>query len=229
MSKTNETNDTSEQHPSYGMIGVSHVNSTGTFLVGSEFRHSNFIVLRISRAAKQRDLSREWWFGRERIIEIHLSEAQFVEMVGRPNMGDGIPCTLDWVNGEQQPAPPVPESAQAKFRADMTADATKCMAELNAAHAELVAAIESGKVGKTALKEIAKKIEYAGYAVSSGIPFVAKQFDKHIEATVNHAAVEIEATVANLAMRLGVERMREISESGPKLIDAPVEGERSYI
>ena len=210
-----------EQHPSYGMIGVSHVQCTGKFLVGSEFRHSNFIVLRISRAAKQRDLSREWWFGKERLIEIHMSEAQFVEMVGRPNMGDGIPCTLDWVEGKQQPAPPEPESAQSKFRADMNADAKKCVEELRAAHAELVAAIDSGKVGKKALQEIAKKIEYAGYAVSSGIPFVAKQFDKHIENTINHAAVEIEATVANLAMRLGVEKMREVSESGPKLIDGP--------
>src|SRR5690242_14536561 len=71
------------KHPSFGMIGLSHVQSTGTVLVGSEFKHQNFITLTIQRAEHQRDLSREWWFGKERLIEIHMSEAQFVEFIAR--------------------------------------------------------------------------------------------------------------------------------------------------
>lgn len=208
-------------HPSFGMIGLSHVQSTGTVLVGSEFKNQNFIALTIQRAENQRDLSREWWFVKERLIEIHMSEAQFVEFIARPNIGDGVPCTLYWLPGEGlvEP-PPVPETESKKFRADMQADAERCTKELREAHAELVAAIDSGKIGKTQLREIAKKIEYAGYAVSSGIPFVQKSFDEKIEATVRHAAAEIEATVTNMAMRLGVERIKELSEASPKLIES---------
>ena len=207
-----------ETHPSYGMIGFSHCTSPGMVLVGSEFKHHHFVTLTISRAEKCRDLSREWWFGRERLIQVHLSEAQFVELIGRPNMGEGVTCTIEFVGGKHMPEPPEPASEADKHRADMKTDAARCVKELNEAHAELVAAIESGKIGKTNLREIAKKIEYAGYAVSKGIPFVQKSFDEKIEATIHHAAQEIEATVANLAMRLGVEKIREISESGPKLI-----------
>lgn len=210
----------SETDPSYGMIGISHVSSTGTHLVGSEFKHHHFVTLKICRARKHRDLSREWWFAAEQLIEIHLSEAQLVELIGRPNMGDGVVCTLDWVAGEQMPPPPAPATEAQKFREDMKADAKRCVEELNAAHAELVAAIESGKVGKTALREIAKKIKYAGYAVSSGIPFVQQSFEEKIEKTVHHAAMEIEATVSSLAMRLGIEKMREIADTGPKMIGA---------
>src|SRR5689334_14156188 len=47
------------KHPSFGMIGLSHVQSTGTVLVGSEFKHKNFIKLTIQRAENHRDLSRE--------------------------------------------------------------------------------------------------------------------------------------------------------------------------
>jgi len=216
-----------EDHPSFGMIGVSHTSSTGTYLVGSEFRHQHFITLTIHRAQKIRDLSREWWFGREQLIQVEMSEAQFVEFVARPNMGDGIPCTITRVAGESMPDPPVPESEANKYRADMKADAERCVEELRAAHKELVDAIESGKIGKTNLREIAKKIEYAGYAVSNGIPFVQNSFDEKIEATINHAAAEIEATVANMAMRLGVERIRELDNAAPKMIESanPVQEE----
>jgi hypothetical protein len=218
-------NEKSESHPSFGMVGFSHCNSNGTILVGSEFRHHNFVTLTIRRAEKMRDLSREWWFGRAQLIEIHLSEAQFVELIGRPNMGDGVPCTLYQVAGEliDNPPEPIPESK--KYRDDMKADASKCVEELTEAHSELVAAIESGKIGKTVLREIAKKIEYAGYAVSDGIPFVQKSFDEKMESTINHAAAEIEATVANLAMRRGIERIQEIAGSGPKLLESGMNDE----
>ena len=96
-----------ENHQSYGMVGISHAQSTGTHLVGSEFKHHHFVTLTIRRAEKHRDLSREWWFGKNELIEIHLSEAQYVELMSRPNMGDGVPCTLARVAGEAMPEPPV--------------------------------------------------------------------------------------------------------------------------
>jgi hypothetical protein len=218
--------ETQEEHPSFGMIGISHVQSIGTLLVGSEFKHSHFVTLTIRRAIRQRDLSHEWWFSRDQLIEVHLSEAQFVELMARPNMGDGVPCTLDRVMGEQMPPPPVQETMKAKYRADMQADATRCVSELKAAHKELVDAIESGKIGKTAIKEIAKKIEYAGYAVSNGIPFVQQSFEEKMEAVTHHAAAEIEATVTNMAIRLGIERMQEIAAGAPKMLDGETEAPR---
>jgi hypothetical protein len=177
------------------------------------------VTLSIKRAERHRSLAREWWFGRNELIEVYLSEAQFVELMARPNMGDGVPCTLAYVAGERMPNPPVEETLKAKYRADMQADATRCVSELKAAHKELVEAIESGKIGKTALKEIAKKIEYAGYAVSNGIPFVQQSFEEKMEAVTHHAAAEIEATVTNMAIRLGIERMQEIAAGAPKMLD----------
>lgn len=215
-------------HPSFGMIGVSHVSSTGTNLFGSEFKHQHFITLKISNCELHRDLSRDWYFGKERLIEVSMSEAQFVEMVGRSNMGDGIPCTLSWIRGtgiiEQ---PPAPEPLQDRFKADMDRDVANCVRDLREATAELNTAIESGKIGKTSLREISKKLEYAACAVDRGIPFVRKSFQEEMEKVVNHAATEIEATVSNIAMRLGIERMQEIGANGPKLIEASPTGEKS--
>lgn len=210
-----------ESHPSYGMVGISHTSSTpGAHLFGSEFKHQHYITLKISGCERHRDLSRDWYFGKDRIIEISLSEAQFVEMIGRPNMGDGIPCTVNWIRGEGMiPPPPAPQPMQDRFKADMEADTARCVSELRAAVTELNAAIESGKVGKAVLKDISKKLEYAGHAVERGIPWVRKSFQEEMEKVVNHASAEIEATVSSIAMRLGIEQMHQIGASAPKLIE----------
>ena len=214
--------ETKEEHESFGMIGISHVQSTGTYLVGSDFRHQHFVTLSIKRAQKCRDLSRDWWLRKDAIIEVWLSEAQYVELMSRPNMGEGVPCTIKHVNGKQVPEPPLPVSRAKEARAEMKADADKCVASLEKAIAHLDAYLETGKMTKTELKEIRHELYYdALCAVKSGIPFVQQSFDAKIEQTINHAAAEIEATVTNLAMRLGVERIKELNESGPKLIDAP--------
>jgi hypothetical protein len=169
-----------------------------------------------------RDLAREWWFGCEELISISFSESQFVELIGRTNIGDGVPCTLNHVMGERMLEPPVPVSEAKKFRADMQADADKCVASLEAAIARLDAYLEAGKMTKAELKQIRHDLYYdALCSVKAGIPFVQKSFDEKIENTVNHAAAEIEATVANMAMRLGVERIRELNDASPKLIEAP--------
>jgi hypothetical protein len=209
-----------DSHPSYGMVGVSHVQSNGTYLVGSEFKHHHFVTLKIYRAEKRRDLSREWWFGRKQVIEIALSEAQFIELMARPNMGDGVPCTLSYIEGEGDiPAPPVPETEQDKFRADFKKDAQQCVSEIDAAVNELNKAIASGKIGKTQLKEISDKLKYAAKKVSDGIPFVAKSFEQRMETVTHHAKAEIEATVTNMAIRLGVDAMKEIGKTQPKMIE----------
>ena len=214
-----------DRHPSYGMVGVSHVSSTGTRLVGTEFSHHHFVDLRIKRAEKHRDLSREWWFGHEELISIWLSEAQFVELMARPNMGDGVPCTISHVAGVRMDEPPAQSPIRDKFRKDFRDDAAKCVQNLESAQRELDDAIESGRIGKAVLRKISEQMQAAAAAISDGIPFVERQFEEKMEAVVNHAAAEIEATVTQIAIRLGVQQMREIAQGAPKMIDAPGDGE----
>ena len=212
-----------EQHPSYGMIGFNRVQATGTTLVGSEFRHQHFVTLRIHRAERHRDLSNDWWFSRECLIEVSLSEAQFVELIARPNTGDGVPCTLEWIMGETMPDPPEPKPIRERYRADMKHDAEECVKDLRVATTDLQKAVDQGKINKTILRDIIGKLESAACSVDRGIPFVEEQFEEAMEATTRHAAAEIEATVTQTAIRLGLDQMRQIAAGAPKLIDGPKE------
>ena len=177
---------TVEKHDSFGMVGISHTTSNGTHLVGSEFNHHNFVELTIHRAERHRDLSRDWWFGREELISIFLSEAQLVELIGRPNMGSGVPCTINHVLGESMPPAPAPEPLKDRFKADMEADIRNCTKEVREAVTSLNEAIDKGHIGKTILREIAHKLDLAAASVDRGIPFVRKSFQEEMEKVVHH-------------------------------------------
>ena len=205
-------------HPSYGMIELNHCSSTGSYLVGSEFKHHHFLTLSIKRAQVERSLSRERLHGKEELIEVHLSEAQYVELMERINMGDGVTCTIAHVAGQQMPEPPPPVSSAEKHRADMKADTQKFTERLEAAHKHFMEAIDSGHTSKTVLREIAAEFWSAGQAVSDGIPFVQESFDESMEKTINHAKAEIEGTIANLAMRLGVQEIQRLNISNEKML-----------
>jgi exonuclease VII small subunit len=209
-----------DKHESYGMASFSRVQSTGTNLFASEFKHQHFMTFSISRGERHRDLSRDWYFDREQLIEIALSEAQFVELITSPNMGCGVPVTITRFEGKLIDSPPVREEMKRRYSEDMKKDAKKCVADLDSARKELEDAIESGKTGKNVLREISKKLDYAAAAIRSGIPFVAHQFEEAMENTISHARVEIEAHVSSMAMRIGVESMRlEAKAAAPKLIE----------
>lgn len=208
-----------ETHGSYGMIGVSHVNGNDTHLVGSGFRHNNFVALRINRAQKRRDLSRDWWGATEELIEVWLTESQFVELVGRPNMGDGVPCTLNCVAGVRQPDPPPLEVRKDQGHEDLRETARHARDAMREALKVIDAALAEGKVGKKQLEAMRHSLRCQVENFAPNMDFVSRSFDKAMDETINRAGIEMEAIVTQVAMRLGVEEMKRISAHGPRLIE----------
>ncbi len=212
-----------ESHPSYGMISACHTSSNGAVLFGSEFRHHHFIELTIRVGERHRHHSHDWYYGGRELISVFLSEAQFVEMIARPNTGSGVPCTIKHVMGEGRPDPPDPEPLSQRFNSDVKEKASECVRQLRRAHELLNGAIESGWIGKTALRDISATLRHAVMDVEQNIPYVEKSFRESMENVVHHAAVEIEATVAATAMRLGLDEMRAICARAPKMIEGSAE------
>ena len=78
-------------HPAYAQVSISHVSGSSD-LYGSDFTHQNYVTLSISRSELHRDLNRDWYFEREELIEIALSEAQYATMVAAPRIIAGRNC-----------------------------------------------------------------------------------------------------------------------------------------
>jgi hypothetical protein len=198
----------SEAHPSYGMAGFSRTTGGNFNLFGSSIRHNNTIALRIHRATKHRNLNTDWYHAGQELIEVRFSPTQFAELLTSMNVGDGVPCTIEHVGGEQ--APPCPEYKQREQYHDEFADDLKQIAggaqKLSERVRELM---QQPKLTKAEREEVVSLIDRLIQDIGSNLPFVHKQFNEAVEKTVVEAKGEIDATVLTMVTKLGLEALRE--------------------
>ncbi|WP_428383754.1 hypothetical protein [Nevskia ramosa] len=193
-----------ESHPAYAMIGIYH-RSGGGHLFGSDFKHQNSVAIKICKADLRRGHANDWYFGGREIIEVVLSEAQYASMVGHPNSGSGVPCTLSHVNGQEVPGLPAPKRRTDQF----ASDATQTLQ--NAANALAALREQIGGSGLSSKKQAAllSTLEQARMNIGCNLTFVADQFDAHMEKVVVAAKTEINAHAMNTIHRLGMEAIAQ--------------------
>lgn len=192
--------DSVTTHPAFGQISATRV-SGDAFLYGSDFRHRAYMTVRISRSELHRNLSRDWPFEREHIVEIALSEAQWATFVSSPNMGQGVPCTIEHACTEGfqiMPSLPAPES-----RADQFGD------ELRRTMAKAVARLDT-LIGQPNLTgKVKDEIRLVKQDLLSDLPFVSGQFGKHMEGEVERAKTEIHGYMTGALIRAGITALGE--------------------
>lgn len=209
--------DTRTTHPAYAQIGASRV-SGHTTLYDSDFHHQAYMVVRICRSQLMRGLNRDWHFGREELIEVALSEAQWATFVSAPNVGSGVPCTLKHINGVQVPQLPEPKARADQFGKEVQQTLNESLADLDG----LLARIDDMGLPKGKASTIKDSIRTARSRLSGTLPFVAKQFDEHMEGTVERAKAEVHGYMTGTLMRAG---LSTLSEDQPLRLEGP-EGEQ---
>jgi hypothetical protein len=190
----NERGD--EAHPAWGLIGASRVTSSpGAALFDSDILHQSYVIVRLRRATRKRDLGHDRKHGDEQIVEIAMSEAQWASFVSTMNVGDGVPCTIDRVGRESMPA------VEHEPRLALSMDEVD-----NAAHKAMEAiqnAFATYREKKTAAT--LRSLEAAINNAPSNIGFAAKTLSEHTENVVQRARADIEAMVVSKAEQLGIE------------------------
>ena len=188
-----------EEHPAYGVIGASRVSAGGgpyggKALFGSDFAHKNHIVIRIGPATLRRGLSNDWvGGGRTPYVEVALSEAQWATFVSSLNIGDGVPCTVEWLSGKR-----VPSIARDDSRREQNRE------EVNQTLADALAHIDAVMASTALRKSDRERLALAKQELLSNLPYVAEQFDRHAERTVERAKMEVNAYVTSTLMRAGL-------------------------
>jgi hypothetical protein len=195
-------NETKTTHPAYAQVRASRVSGS-TNLYGSDFRHNHFMTISIRTSELRRTLSRDWHYGREELIEIALSESQWATFVSSPNMGDGVPCTLQRLNGQMVPGLPDPESRADQFSAEIKSKLDKTVARVK----ETLSRIDDMGMPKGKTRELKEGLEHLLTELRSNLPFVAKQFEEHVEDTVEAAKQEVHGYMTAVLQRAGVEAL----------------------
>jgi hypothetical protein len=204
-----------EDHPSYGMIGISRFTCTPPMnLFGSSVKHHAAISLRINKAHKRRSLSADRYFTDDTLVEITLSAAQFAEMVATPNVGDGIPCTLDYLNpkmstlavGKISPCPE--ENERQMVHDDFKREMRNLADGLKDLVAQAAALHEKPSVTKGDREAFVKLADTLKCKIENSLPFIHAQFTEATERTVADAKANLEAFVGNLSRSLGDSQLK---------------------
>jgi hypothetical protein len=185
-----------ESHPAWGLVGASRVSSgQGAVLFDSDIRHGHYVVVRLRRATRKRDLSHDWKHGDEQIVEIAMSEAQWASFVSTMNVGDGVPCTIESVGMETMPGVEY-EPRLAVSMEEVDNAAQKSMEEIQAA-------FDAYEEHKT--KANRDTLKYAIKNAPANMGFAAKKLSEHAENVVQRARADIEAMVVSKAEQLGID------------------------
>lgn len=193
----NRLSDEIETHPAYGIINASRV--TGDVeLHGTDFVHHEFMRVTIRSAESHRGLSHDYTFARGPVIaEVYLSEAQWARFVSAPNIGDGVPCTLNCVNGEVVPGIAHERTKRDQFSSEMRRGLEE---------ADRIAESAMRKLNDVGLskKEMRGALIHIHNRLTSHGDFVAKSFDKYIDNTIDAAKIEVNAHIMGAITKAGL-------------------------
>jgi hypothetical protein len=207
------------KHPSFGLIRFSRIHGGENVLFGSSIRHSNMIEMTIKRGTKVRNLHGDWYYGRQELICVAMSPAQFADAITCMNMGDGVPCTIREVDGESQG--PCPDTNMREvFEEEFKADVRKVFKDMHDLSAKVSTIFEQKTINKAEREQIRSDLRMLMQHIECNMPFVQSRFNEAVEDTIHEAKMEIEAFHSNKIASLGIEALKE--EVRNKAIEIPV-------
>ncbi len=186
-------------HPAFGMIGAKRRHGHAV-LYGSDFIHNDSISIVISTSTLNRDLSRDWPFAENELIEVALSEAQWATFVSSLNVGSGVQCTIEHKDRVAVPGLPKPVERQKQFMGEANQKIADTIVELT----KLTTMISALKISDKQKKELLDQARMARMQIESNAPFVMEQFGEHMEQVVEKAKIEVNAYAVSHLMRAGL-------------------------
>lgn len=190
-------------HPAFGTIGASRVEGSVS-LNGSDFVHRGFVTVTIHKSTLHRSHGHDRQFGEHELISVVLSEAQWATFVSSMNVGFGVACTIEHIQGERMPKVEH-EVVADKFQNDLSRVQTGLLSQLEQ--------LRSHVKTKAGLHEL----DILASFLKGNVKFTAEQFDRHMEKTVEKAKIEINAYVQRSLMSAGMDAIAARPEDVLKL------------
>jgi hypothetical protein len=210
-------NEIEERHESFGLVNISRIQGYSK-LWGSSVRHQHYFRLQILRGKRVVTGTMEhfWDDGRVPVVEVSLSAAQFVEMITSQNIGSGVPCTINYVEGV--PMDEVPEGAGSELKVmvemfeDRMVEAVDAVRKTDDEISELLSKKSFTIADKDAIKAAIHK---ARRLIDDSAPYILKTFGEHTEKMVAKGKTEIESFIQLAVQKAGI---KAIKDSGGTLL-----------
>lgn len=204
-----------EKHPSFGLVRLARIQGRTQLFGSSLDHHDGYVELSISEGIRCRSgHGYDFYHSGRKLIDIMLSEAQFAQMITTWNSGNGVPCTIDHVAGEDGYRPTWPAGDQpsdgARVRSEFSDRVSDVRKRVDELAAEMGSVIEKKTLTNADREKLRSIVSAVSRLINDSGPFMAGQFVEATETTVQRALTEIDAFVGRIVQQTGLDALRDM-------------------
>lgn len=199
----------SHKHESFGQISFSRVSGHANFY-GSELEQDHYINMEVNTSEVERDLTQDWYYTRGLpLIKVRMSGSQFSELITNLNIGTGIPCTVEMVNGKYVQQFPFQESRKEFVHRKFEDRMKEFAIELRERQKVAKTFIAKKTLSKDDMTALQQHIDWLTQEIESNIPFFAKCFQETMDEVVQEAKLEVENAIQHKITVLGLSELHK--------------------
>jgi hypothetical protein len=196
-------------HPSFGQISFSRISGHQRFY-GSELEQDHYIEMTIHHSEIDRELTKDWYHKQGApVVRLRMTSGQFSELITSMNMGDGVCCTLEMIEGKSIQKLPEEENRKEfvhrKFRDRMKEFADIIRKKQN----EAKTLVKKKTLSKEDVRNLEFHLDWLTTEVERNIPFFMECFQETMDEVVSEAKTEIENAILHKVNILGLEKLQE--------------------
>lgn len=168
--------------------------------------------MRFGLREQSNEIGRSWYFGRESLIELRMTNTQFAEMITSLNQGGGIPCTLEYVAGKGK----IEQEKDKEYKVDfhkrkMSENAKKVLERLNSQIEEVTKSIQ--KLPKKDQENLNVIFSSLKRDPNQNFPWYTQQFYETMENVAQDIKSNMETDLMHKLQRLGLETLQNVLEN----------------
>jgi len=193
-----------EKHETYGIVSVSRYTGFSTFF-GSDISHSGGISLKIRTAVKERSLHKDWIHSDDNVVEISMSNNQFVEMITSAMNTEGVPCTFRVKNGKYVEQIDHIQNKEEVYNEELAETNEGIETRLK----ELMSYVQEIKASKKVKDSLTRRVGVILSNLSSNFRFIKDSFKKETEKMVVEAKNSINNYVDHKIYSTGLTQLKK--------------------
>lgn len=187
-------------HPRFAVATMHRVNGNAQLFGSMLTDHFGYVVLEVRTAKEIVNDTGESTFtsiGGENVVQIHLSNAQFAELITNMNNASGVPVTMSVRDGKLLPSFPREDRSISRKAGHVVErkveDVKKKILELSGKVNQVV---EASGISKTKGKLIQDEVGTVVQEMLNSLPYIATTIDESIRNSASAAKIEVGALFA---------------------------------
>jgi hypothetical protein len=170
-----------------------------------------YITLQISKARINRSTYDVYHMNEEELIEVKMSYSQFAEAITNMNIGCGIPCTLNYLNGKKIPDIESQIHEIDLFEDDIVDNLESIYQKLH----DIKQTISSSKMAKGTQSNLMIQCNQLGNILKDRLPFIEKVYLEKLSKLKSKLKTDIASWVEHLSILKGIDAIKNLKVLEP--------------